>query len=72
MKGKVALVTGASSEIGQATALAFANKGVKVVIGDINVEGGDEIADVIVWLCSDEASFVTGHTMSIDGGYVAA
>jgi NAD(P)-dependent dehydrogenase (short-subunit alcohol dehydrogenase family) len=29
-----------------------------------------EIADAVVWLCSDEASFVNGHTMSIDGGAV--
>jgi len=25
----------------------------------------------VVWLCSDAASFVTGHAMSVDGGYVA-
>ena len=30
-----------------------------------------EIAESVVWLCSDAASFVTGHTMVIDGGYVA-
>ena len=30
-----------------------------------------EIADVVVWLCSDAASFVTGHTMTPDGGYMA-
>jgi NAD(P)-dependent dehydrogenase (short-subunit alcohol dehydrogenase family) len=31
----------------------------------------EEIAETVVWLCSDAASFVTGHTMTIDGGYVA-
>jgi NAD(P)-dependent dehydrogenase (short-subunit alcohol dehydrogenase family) len=31
----------------------------------------DEIAEAVVWLCSDAASFVTGHTMTVDGGYVA-
>ena len=30
-----------------------------------------EIAEAGVWLCSDATSFVTGHTMTIDGGYVA-
>ncbi len=31
----------------------------------------EEIAETVVWLCSDAASFVTGHAMSVDGGYVA-
>jgi NAD(P)-dependent dehydrogenase (short-subunit alcohol dehydrogenase family) len=30
----------------------------------------EEIGDAAVWLCSDDASFVTGETMVIDGGYV--
>src|SRR5262249_33304793 len=30
-----------------------------------------EVASAVVWLCSDEASFVTGITMPIDGGFVA-
>jgi NAD(P)-dependent dehydrogenase (short-subunit alcohol dehydrogenase family) len=32
----------------------------------------EEIAAAVVWLCSDEASFVTGHAMSVDGGQVVA
>ncbi len=31
----------------------------------------EEVADVIVWLCSDAASFVTAHAMPIDGGTVS-
>ena len=31
----------------------------------------EEIAGAVVWLCSDAASFVTGHTMLSDGGYMA-
>jgi NAD(P)-dependent dehydrogenase (short-subunit alcohol dehydrogenase family) len=31
----------------------------------------EEIAEAVVWLCSDAASFVTGHAMSVDGGWVA-
>ena len=31
----------------------------------------EEIAETVVWLCSDAASFVTGHAMAVDGGYVA-
>ena len=31
----------------------------------------DEVADVIVWLCSDQSTFVTGHAMTVDGGMFA-
>ncbi len=31
----------------------------------------DEVASAVLWLCSDEASFVTGHPMVVDGGWVA-
>lgn len=31
----------------------------------------EEIAAAAVWLCSDAASFVTGHAMTVDGGLVA-
>ncbi len=30
-----------------------------------------EIGEAVVWLCSDRASFVTGHNMAVDGGYTA-
>lgn len=30
-----------------------------------------EIASAVVWLCSDGASFMTGHALAVDGGYVA-
>jgi NAD(P)-dependent dehydrogenase (short-subunit alcohol dehydrogenase family) len=32
------------------------------------VSEADEIARAIVWLCSDAASFITGHTLVADGG----
>ncbi|HWD42988.1 MAG TPA: SDR family oxidoreductase [Actinomycetota bacterium] len=31
----------------------------------------EEVAEAVVWLCSDAASFVTGHAMPVDGGLVA-
>jgi len=29
----------------------------------------EEVAKAVVWLCSDEASYITGHNLVIDGGY---
>jgi NAD(P)-dependent dehydrogenase (short-subunit alcohol dehydrogenase family) len=31
----------------------------------------EEVAEAVVWLCSDRASFVTGHPLVVDGGWVA-
>jgi NAD(P)-dependent dehydrogenase (short-subunit alcohol dehydrogenase family) len=31
----------------------------------------EEVAEAVLWLCSDAASFVTGHTMTVDGGLYA-
>ncbi|GKZ36941.1 hypothetical protein AbraIFM66950_008206 [Aspergillus brasiliensis] len=44
LKGKVALITGASSGIGKATALALGYAGAQVMVADINRRGGEETA----------------------------
>ncbi|HAP42377.1 MAG TPA: hypothetical protein DCQ94_21885 [Nitrospira sp.] len=31
----------------------------------------DEVAATVIWLCSDEASFITGHALAVDGGQSA-
>lgn len=45
--GKTALVTGAGSGIGRASALRFAEEGANVVVADIDVEGGRETVELI-------------------------
>ncbi len=47
IEGKVAIVTGAGSGIGRATALAFAQERAKVVVADIAVEGGEATVAII-------------------------
>ena len=31
----------------------------------------EEVAEAIIWLCSDAASFVTGDAIAVDGGWIA-
>jgi len=47
LAGKVALVTGAGSGIGRASALAFSREGAKVIVADVVVEGGEETVSLI-------------------------
>lgn len=47
LENKVALVTGGSSGIGRASALLFAREGAKVVVADINIDGGEETVKMI-------------------------
>ncbi len=47
LKNKVALVTGAASGIGKATALEFSKQGAKVVVADIDEQSGGEVVNQI-------------------------
>lgn len=44
LKGKTAIVTGAGSGFGEGIARRFAQEGAKVIVNDINAQGGERVA----------------------------
>jgi NAD(P)-dependent dehydrogenase (short-subunit alcohol dehydrogenase family) len=65
MEGKVAIVTGGSAGIGRATALAFAARGARVVVADVEEEGGRETVEMVE-RDGGEAVFVATDVSSPD------
>jgi len=57
LQGKIAIITGAASGIGRATAARFAQEGAKVIVADINEQGGQETV-ARVKAVGGEATFV--------------
>jgi len=59
LRDKVALITGAASGLGRATALAMAGEGVEVVVADVDEEGGRAVAETVGghFVACDVASF---------------
>ena len=53
-------------EAGQGEAL----KAMEKMIPMARVGRPEEIASVVLWLCSDAASYVTGQSISVDGGFI--
>jgi len=50
--------------------LGFASRGVaKLPLG--RMASAEEIADAAIWLSSSKSSFVTGHSLLVDGGFTA-
>lgn len=58
-EGKVAVVTGAASGIGRSVAIAFANRGMKVILADINEEALEEVAQELGKISSEVLLKVT-------------
>ena len=47
LDGKIAIVTGAASGIGQATAQRVAAEGARTVVADLNAAGAKQVAEAI-------------------------
>ncbi len=69
LNGKVAIVTGGGSGFGEGIAKRFVEEGCKVVVNDINVEGGERVAAQIN-SSGGEAAFTKGD-VSKDADWAA-
>ena len=62
LDGKVALITGAGTGIGRATARAVAAEGAKVVVAEINAEAGEQTAQIVAQAGGDCIAVATDVT----------
>ena len=67
VEGKVALVTGGASGIGRATVLTFAREGAKLVIADMNEEGGHQTVHMITEQGGEAVFVKTNDRSGMDG-----
>jgi NAD(P)-dependent dehydrogenase (short-subunit alcohol dehydrogenase family) len=68
LRGRTAVVCGASAGLGLATAEALAEEGANVAMFARRLGRPREFGDVVCFLASDRAAYVTGTTVLVDGG----
>ena len=57
--------------MGEAICRLFAKEGAKVVVADYNFEGAEKVASEINTQTPDDASFVNGSVVTVDGGWTS-
>jgi NAD(P)-dependent dehydrogenase (short-subunit alcohol dehydrogenase family) len=62
LEGKVAVITGAGTGIGRATAMLFGREGARVVIAELNAEAGEQTAQQIVQAGGEAIAIATDVT----------
>ena len=69
LEGRVAVITGAGSGIGYATAKRFADEGAKVVVVDMNAETGNAVAKEVggIFVSADVTNEEQVHNDEVQG-----
>ena len=70
LEGKVAVITGAASGMGRATAIRFAKEGAAVVVADLNSQGGELVVSEIA--AAKRARGFSAHRRHQRGRYQVA
>jgi 3(or 17)beta-hydroxysteroid dehydrogenase len=65
LDGKVALITGGASGIGRKCAERFAQEGARVVLGDLNIEGAEAVAEEL------EDALAIAHDVTDEAAWIA-
>lgn len=68
LDGRVAIITRAGLGIGRGIARRFAREGAAATVAEIMGDPERDIGGVVLFLAPDDARYLTGNTLFVDGG----